>query len=103
MSIRQIRVPAEKLRDLVRKAYDLSAPQGMGFLQYRDGSLPDQVLDQIVETHNGWNHGVYMDYVLGRAVKLSIERDDEGYFIHDSGRWFDHSAEQYRELLTVLA
>ena len=39
-----------------------------------------------------------LDYVNGRAVKLTVRREKDGrLWLEDS--WYDHTRDQYRELL----
>lgn len=93
------------LPSVIRKAYELSQPQGLGFLHFQPGSIPEGVLNQIVEQSNkrlGIDvHGVYMDYVLGRSVKLGIPHSpsDDTFYLIDEGRWYDHSQEAWKELV----
>lgn len=93
----KFRIPDEKLAVAVRAAYDLSSPQGMGFLHHVPGSMSAD--DATTLLHNSLDpaRGIHLDYVAGRAVKLSIRKDEEGYFVYDNGRWYDHSPEQWED------
>lgn len=94
------------LRGFVRHCYDLSRPQGMGHIHYKPGPIPDEVLDGIMSTYSpeaghGGNPGVAlnMDYVLGRAVKMTVTAVRERWFIRPY--WYDHTDGQLKELLTL--
>ena len=88
------------LATIIGIAHDLSKPQGLGILHFKEGPIPDDVLDAIVEYGND-AIPASMDYVLGRAVKLNVFHDaDNGqYFIHPP--WFDHSDKQLEELFRL--
>lgn len=78
---------------LIKKAYALSSPQGMGFLHFKEGGMSDEEAKRIIESPRG----VDMDYVHGRAVKFWVKKDGDRMFVRD--RWFDHSDSQLKELL----
>jgi hypothetical protein len=84
------------LRALVKKAYDLSRPQGLGFLHYREGDLDDALVDEILSRDRD-RCAFSTDYVQGRAVKFSVYRDDDGLYV--GARWFDHNHWSYTALL----
>lgn len=99
-------VPREKLAALIAKAYELSSPQGLGLLHFRAGGLDEAVIAKMIAEaeENGREHGfIGMDYVLGRAVKLSIVREGKEWFMWERERWFDHSDEAFAELKAVIA
>jgi len=75
-----------------KAAYELSSPQGLGFLQTRAGPLPDEDAKSLI---NG--DQLHMDYVHGRAVKMFLRMEDGKLIAPDS--WYDHTHEQYDELL----
>lgn len=78
---------------LVKKAYALSVPQGMGFLHFKEGNMSDEDAKKIIESPLG----VDMDYVHGRAVKFWVKKEGNRLFVQD--RWYDHSDDQLKELL----
>lgn len=86
-----------KLDAVIRAAYDLSRPQGMGYLHFQEGPLPDDVLTQIKATAHS-RIVASMDYVRGRAVKQGVYRSDDGLLYIEADRWFDHSIDDLREL-----
>lgn len=90
------------LRNTIKKAFELSEPQGMGFLHYNEAdTITDDEIDGMVQANGSW--GLDLDYVKGRAVKLGIFVDTEKGlpYIVDNGVWFDHSAAAWAELLAV--
>lgn len=103
----RVTITRDNLPKVIAKAYELSQPQGMGFLHAKPGDIPDDVLQQILDRSDSaqfdMNRGVRLDYVQGRAIKLGIHFDaDAGsYYLEDTGHgWYDHSDEQWVELLT---
>lgn len=104
----RIAITRDNLPKVIAKAYDLSQPQGMGFLQAQPGAIPHDVLQRMLDHSDSiadseWRKGISMDYVQGRAVKLHIHFDTAAgtYYLEDTGRnWYDHSDEQWAELLT---
>ena len=96
---------------LIREAYALSRPQGMGLLHYSEGPLPDREVEEILGTIDG--SGLHMDYVLGRSIKMNVFPFKMGRpgsasqpfldgrkYTYDS--WHDHSPRQLAELLGRL-
>ena len=114
---KMIEVTGCDLRVLVKKAYELSVPLGMGHLHYKAGVLDDATVDKILASANIYSEiRLVMDYVHGRAVKLSVFRQQsngesptweylnakgpELWWIYD--QWPDHSAEQLDQLLSAI-
>jgi len=85
-----------KLDAVIRAAYELSRPQGLGFLHATDGPLDDETLAEIKSRASG-RCAAGMDYVHGRAVKLTVRRDGDALYVYGD-RWFDHSLADLREL-----
>lgn len=86
------------LVDLVKAAYDLSVPQGMGVIHFTPEALTDEEASVLLSRESGSRSvALSLDYVKGRAVKLTVWRDGETLTTRDE--WFDHSPEQFRELL----
>jgi hypothetical protein len=80
----------------VKKVYDLSFPQGLGFLHFQSGSLKDEEAKVFIHEKDKYNI-VDMDYVKGRSCKMNIFKQDNKWFIKDS--WYDHTDKQLQELL----
>lgn len=94
----KINVTGCSLETLVRQAYNLSGPQGLGFLHYKDGSLADETVASIIERGKGDKTcAVGMDYVNGRSCKFYVYRGDGGLWVKNN--WYDHSTRDLEELL----
>lgn len=96
---KMIDVTGCKLTDLVKAAYDLSSPQGLGFLHHEEGTLTDEQADSMINEEG--QIAVSMDYVKGRACKMTVFRDGEKLFIRDT--WYDHTENQLMRLLDMVA
>lgn len=84
------------LLKFVKEAYNLSSPQGMGFIHYQEGELSDADAQAIIDVENR-NYAVTMDYVKGRSIKMHVRKEDGKLLINDD--WYDHSDSQLAELL----
>ncbi len=86
------------LRVLVKEAYNLSVPMGMGFLHYTPAELTDDEVNELIDMdpHNQWP--VHLDYVKGRAVKFGVKREGDRLVIPRDD-WYDHTPDQLQELL----
>lgn len=103
----QIRIPTTLVAAVVAHAYNLSRPQGLGFMHYTPEPMTLEEAQQVVDAGGtSFGHtkvGVSLDYVNGRAVKLHIREDVEGYFLEDDGTWFDHGPTLWAELKRLIA
>ncbi len=86
----------------IKKVYELSVPQGLGFLHYKAGGLTDaeakqHIISETPEHFHSKNIVVDMDYVDGRACKMIVFKENDKLYIRNS--WYDHMDEQLRELL----
>jgi len=97
----EIEITGVNLKTLVKIAYGLSQPQGLGHFHYQKGDLSDEDIEAIVKGGEEDLEfiAVSMDYVKGRAVKLTVRRDDGRLSIPN--KWFDHTDAQLRDLLTL--
>jgi hypothetical protein len=83
--------------ELVKKAYELSRPQGLGFLHFIEGdTLTDEEAKQFIMEDGTVN----MDYVKGRACKFHTFIKNGEFFINDN--WYDHTDTQLKELLKTI-
>lgn len=83
---------------LLKEAYALSRPQGLGILHARDGDLPDEDAQHIIARESERSHvAASMDYVHGRACKFAVFKKNGKLFIRRA--WYDHST---RDLKTLL-
>lgn len=92
-----IEIPVNSIPALVRRAYDLSVPVGMGFIHAKSGSLTDEEVDKLIDLDD--EDPVSMDYVFGRACKFHIMKEDDKFYMLNS--WYDHSPEQLDELIAL--
>jgi hypothetical protein len=83
----------------LQKAYELSKPQGLGFLHFEPGGLSDSEAQKFVKMCSD-ARGVNYDYVNGRSMKLHIDIENGESFIQDS--WYDHTGSQLRELVASV-
>lgn len=109
MSAPTLSFSRQALPGVIAAAYALSKPQGMGFIHAIEGPIPKDVLDAIIHApleRCGLNRiGIALDYVLGRALKLTILYDgaNDRFFLSGIDRgWFDHSLEQWEDLLAYI-
>lgn len=87
-----IKVTGVDLRKLIAAVYANSRPQGPGIIHAQDGPIPENVLEQIMLDARIQGKGlvVGLDYVLGRACKFNLYRDEQDdLFIRR--KWYDHS------------
>ena len=94
-----IEVTGIDLVEAVKAAYDLSQPQGLGFLHFEEGGLSQQEAEKLVRADDP-SLPVTLDYVKGRSCKFNIHRTPEGLFIRKD--WYDHTDSQLQELLDRL-
>lgn len=93
-----IEITGVDLVKFVQATYALSSPQGMGFLHFQEGGLPEDEAREIIERESPKGRvAASMDYVRGRACKMVVFRAGDRLFIRPT--WFDHSDSQLRELL----
>ncbi len=88
------------LIEAVKIAYELSSPQGMGFLHYTPGPLTEDEVKEVelrlIEPTG--RVAVRLDYIKGRACKFSILRDAENrLWVYND--WYDHNSDAAAELI----
>lgn len=81
---------------MIKKVYDLSIPVGMGYLHFTPEPLTDEEAESLINKNDD-RIIVNMDYIKGRACKFHIRK--EGDKLVTSDDWYDHTNEQYEELL----
>lgn len=98
-----IDITGTDLVKLAQEAYARSHPQGLGFMHARDGGLSQEDAQQLVNRERADGHvALDMDYVHGRAVKLTVFRERESGKLFIGQRWYDHSQDQLRDLLKAI-
>jgi hypothetical protein len=83
------------LAKFAQKAYALSSRQGMGMQANPETTLSDADAQKLVQPTG--HIALSMDYVNGRACKLTVFREDGKLSMRDA--WYDHTDSQLRELL----
>jgi len=101
-----IEIPADKLRDAIKIAFELSSPQGLGFLHHRPGGLEEEVVDEIVNREGTGHIAASIDYVHGRSCKFTVFRGGD-YGNHNDrlyirSSWYDHGDYALEQLLTRI-
>lgn len=82
----------------VKEVYNLSVPQGLGFLHFEEGGLTDKEVEAILERgEKDKRIRLSMDYVKGRACKMTVFKDGDRLFFR--APWYDHTDRQLEELL----
>ncbi len=95
-----IEITGVNLVEFVKKVYELSNPQGMGFLHFQEGKLATGQAENIVDTWKDDNRmAIGMDYVNGRSCKMNVFKENDKLWIF--GDWFDHTKDQLEELLKL--
>lgn len=86
------------LRKFVQKVYEMSKPQGLGYMHFKEGGLSDEEADSLIRAEG--RIAVSLDYVRGRACKMVVWRDKETgkLFVRDT--WYDHTLHQLKSLLS---
>jgi len=96
----KIEITGSNLVDVVKAAYDLSSPQGLGVIHFEEGGLTDEEAQSLIDVTS--SIPVRMDYVKGRACKFTVWKDEDGkLFIRD--QWFDHSEADLLKLVDMVA
>ena len=81
-----------------KEVYNLSSPQGFGFLHFEEGELTDEEAKEILDTwKNDKQFALEMDYIKGRSCKMVVLRDKDRLFIRTP--WYDHTNSQLIKLL----
>ena len=93
-----IEVTGCDLVELAKAAYDLSVPQGLGFLHFEEGGLSDDEAKSLIKEDS--LSPLSLDYVKGRACKLTVFKDNDRLYIND--KWFDHTEGQLAELVSRI-
>jgi len=98
-----IEITGVDLKEFTKKVYELSLPQGLGFLHYQSGGLSDEQAEQIVSGGNRlFNRpndriALDMDYISGRACKMVVFKEEGRLYINKN--WYDHTDTQLKMLL----
>lgn len=97
----KIDITGVDLVKFVQKVYELSAPQGLGFLHFVPGSLSEEEAKSLINNKpDSYGCVVNMDYIKGRACKIHVWKEGDSLHIADS--WYDHTDTQLWELLNCV-
>jgi hypothetical protein len=91
----QIDITGVDLVEFAKAVYELSAPQGLGFFHFREGSLSTWEANQHIDREA--RCVLDMDYVNGRACKMHVRKDGDKLLIDSP--WYDHTDAQLEQLL----
>ena len=83
------------LLEIVKAAYDLSKPIGMGFIHYTPEPLTNEEAASLIDLTS--SIVVALDYVKGRCVKFTVFKHNNKFYIND--KWYDHTESDLQELL----
>jgi hypothetical protein len=94
-----INITGVDLVKFAQKVYEMSSPQGLGRLHFQEGILPDEDAKKIVNLFKKDKRiALNMDYIAGRACKMTVLRKGKNLEIHDT--WYDHTDDQLKKLLS---
>jgi len=83
----------------VQRVYDLSSPQGMGFMYFTPEPLSVEEAREIIDSFkNDESVAVSLDYIKGRSCKMHVFKEGGKLQIHDN--WYDHTDQQLKDLLS---
>lgn len=92
-----------KTVDLVKfaqKVYELSVPQGLGFLNFALGGLSEEDAKDCIIDNPTSTTVLSMDYVHGRSCKMHVYNREGKWWLPQV--WYDHTDAQYNELLKTF-
>lgn len=92
-----IDITGTDLVEFAKKVYELSVPQGLGFLHFTPSPLTDEEAKQLVNDDDNYI-ALDMDYVKGRACKMVVCRRKEGK-LTITDNWYDHTDRIFQQLL----
>lgn len=93
----EIVVTEANLIELIKKAYELSVPLGMGFFHFTEGSLTDEEAKAMIVDDSFCP--ISLDYIRGRSCKMNVYKKEGELIIR--APWYDHTTKALKELLTV--
>jgi len=97
----EIDVTGIDLIKFIREVYKLSIPAGLGWIHFTEGELTDEEAKEILDIwKNNKQFALYMDYIKGRACKMTIFKNKDKLYIRSS--WFDHTDIQLKKLLKAV-
>ena len=85
---------------LVKEVYNMSVPQGLGFLHFTQDTLTDEEASTLINEEISDGRIVDMDYVKGRSCKFIVKKENGKLTIPDT--WYDHTDNQLNLLLVTV-
>ena len=85
---------------IIRTAFDMSVPQGMGILQHRSGGIGASEMARYI-ARDVWG-SYHVDYMRGRSMKLHFRADRETKRLYFDIDWYDHTRDQAEELMRLI-
>jgi len=100
----EIDITGINLIEFVKEVYRLSVPAGLGILHFKESGLTDEEAKGILDIwKNDKQFALDMDYVRGRACKMTIFRKDRrGKEIFIRSPWYDHTDMRLAMLLKAV-
>lgn len=93
----RINITGVNLVEFTKKVYELSVPQGLGFMHFTNDPLNQREIEDIVDMfRDNKRIALSLDYIKGRACKMVVFR--EGTELSISPVWYDHTEEQLKQL-----
>jgi len=97
----EIDVTGIDLIKFIREVYRLSVPAGLGRLHFIEGELTDEEAKGISDIwKNDKQFALEMDYIKGRACKITVFRDRNRIYIRSP--WHDHTDMRLAKLLKAI-
>ncbi len=59
--------------EALRRLYNKSKPQGMGFMHYTPADMTKEQAEAMIQRAGAW---LYFDYVQGRVMKVDLSKDE---------------------------
>lgn len=88
------------LPEFVKEAYNKSGAQGLGVLHYTSKGLSNSEVNEILDAPSFGSVVLSMDYVKGRACKMSVFKEGDSIYVNYP--WFDHTHEDFIALLKAV-
>lgn len=97
---KMLNITGVDLPHFAQVVYRLSKPQGMGYIHYKGGELSKADAEAEVASQDSDDRiALSMDYVHGRACKMTVFRLAKTGQLFIRPDWFDHTESQLHQLL----
>lgn len=88
------------LPEFVKEVYNKSGPQGLGVLHFTPKELSNEEVNEILDATRFGSAVLSMDYIKGRACKMTVSKEDDSIYIDYP--WFDHTHSDFVDLLKAV-